>query len=108
MINFISCELDNEENDENGEKKSKVDSITLNKKAAEVCKCAVEKQDKAVQVPEHGFQDGGQAGMDTAHAQHVGFDDAGGILYDASILTIVVEAKKSFNHFNCYRAPRII
>ena len=50
-----------------------------------MCKCAVEKQDKAVQVPEDGFQDGGPEGTaDAVPGQYVGFDDAGGILYDVS------------------------
>lgn len=54
-----------------------------------MCKCGVEKQDKAVQVTAIAidFRDGGQ-GQEGAsgvnHGQYVGFDDAGEILYDVS------------------------
>ena len=49
-----------------------------------VCKCEVEKQDKAVQVSDSDLHDGEQEGMDTTTGQVVGFDDTGGILYDVS------------------------
>ena len=74
-----TCSTLSELSDDNAEKRSKVDNIDLNKAG---CKCAVEKQDKVVQVPEYGFQDGGQ---DADRGQYVGFDDAGRILYDVSI-----------------------
>ena len=68
----------------------KVDNITLNKAEDggwKVCKCGVEKQDKAVQVTAIAidFRDGGQEGRNGVnHGQYVGFDDAGEILYDVS------------------------
>ena len=49
-----------------------------------VCKCEVEKQDKAVQVSDLDLHDGEQERMDTTIGQVVGVDDTGGILYDVS------------------------